>query len=44
MGTDMSALKPMVPDLVIARLKAQKDAKHPALERLREVLDQGVQG
>lgn len=44
MGTDMSALKPMVPDLVISRLKAQKDAKHPALERLRESLDQGVQG
>ena len=44
MGTDMAALKPMVPDLVIARLKAAKDAKHPALERLREVLDQGVQG
>lgn len=44
MGSDTSALKPMVPDLVIERLKAKKDARHPALERLRSDLDQGVQG
>ena len=44
MGTDMSALRAMVPDLVIEMLRAKKAAKHPALERLRIDMDQGVQG
>jgi pantetheine-phosphate adenylyltransferase len=44
MGTDLSALRPMVPDLVIERLREKKAAKHPALERLRIDLDQGTQG
>lgn len=35
MGADMSALKAMVPPLVMAKLWEKKQAKHPALERLR---------
>lgn len=35
MGRDLSALTPMVPPLVIARLKQKKDERHPILERLR---------
>ena len=35
MGDDMSALKAMVPPLVIEKLREKKLAKHPALERLR---------
>lgn len=35
MGEDLSTLKAMVPEPVIARLREKKAAKHPALERLR---------
>ena len=35
MGADMSALKAMVPPLVMAKLWEKKQMKHPALERLR---------
>lgn len=35
LGDDLSALRPMVPELVIERLREKKAKKHPALERLR---------
>ncbi|XVJ57970.1 MAG: pantetheine-phosphate adenylyltransferase [Tepidisphaera sp.] len=44
MGSDMSALRAMVPGLVIERLREKKESRHPALERLRIDMDQGVQG
>jgi hypothetical protein len=44
MGKDLSALSNMVPPLVVARLKAKKESKHPLLERLRADHDQGAQG
>lgn len=35
MGTDLSVLKPMVPDLVIKKLAEKKEQRHPVFERLR---------
>jgi pantetheine-phosphate adenylyltransferase len=35
MGTDLSVLKPMVPELVIKKLAEKKEQRHPVLERLR---------
>jgi pantetheine-phosphate adenylyltransferase len=44
MGNDLAALAPMVPPLVVDRLKQKKTAHHPLLERLRSDHDQGAQG
>lgn len=35
LGHDLSALAAMVPPLVVERLRAKRDARHPLLERLR---------
>lgn len=39
MGQDLSILATMVPPLVIDRLRAKRDARHPLLERLRNDRD-----
>lgn len=39
MGRDLSVLGSMVPSLVIERLRAKRDARHPLLERLRDDRD-----
>lgn len=41
MGTDLAALKTMVPPEVVRRLRAKKKLKHPALERLIDREDAG---
>lgn len=35
LGHDLTGLASMVPPLVVARLKAKRDARHPVLERMR---------
>jgi pantetheine-phosphate adenylyltransferase len=35
LGDDLSGLSSMVPPLVVERLRAKKEARHPVLERLR---------
>jgi pantetheine-phosphate adenylyltransferase len=44
MGQDLTALAAMVPPLVVERLKAKKEARHPLLERLRADVDPGGEG
>lgn len=44
MGKDLSALAAMVPPLVVERLKAKKQARHPLLERLMADVDPGAEG
>jgi pantetheine-phosphate adenylyltransferase len=44
MAQDLAALDPMVPPLVVERLRQKKQERHPLLERLRADLDQGRQG
>lgn len=39
MGDDLAKLAPMVPALVIEKLREKKKQKHPILERLRSVQD-----
>lgn len=44
MGRDLSVLAPMVPPLVIERLRAKREQHHPALERLRADRDVAAEG
>ena len=44
MGKDLTALAAMVPPLVVERLKAKKDSRHPLLERLKADVDPGAEG
>lgn len=43
MASDLGALSPMVPPLVIERLREKRAARHPTLERLRADRDQGAE-
>lgn len=44
MGKDLTALSAMVPPLVVERLKAKKEGRHPLLERLKADVDPGGEG
>ena len=44
MGQDLGALAAMVPPLVVERLKAKKEGKHPLLERLKADVDPVAEG
>ena len=44
MGQDLTALAAMVPPLVVERLKAKKEGKHPLLERLKADVDPVAEG